>query len=50
MKEKTFLVTAFVDAEFEMFRVAKLVDGKPADTVKYFKSGDELINYLRNNQ
>ena len=49
MKETTFLVTAFVDTEFEMFRVAQLVDGKPADT-KYFKSGDELINYLRNNK
>lgn len=46
MTETTFLVTAFVDTEFEMFRVAKLVDGKPSDSVQYFKSGSELLDYL----
>lgn len=48
MKETTFLVTSFVDTEFEMFRVAKLVDGKPADVVNYAKSGSELLDILKN--
>lgn len=49
MNETTFLVTAFVDAEFEMYRVAKLVDGKPAqsDGVQYAKNGDELLSILK---
>lgn len=47
MKETTFLVTSFVDAEFEMFRVAKLVDGKPADGVLYAKNSSELLSILK---
>lgn len=49
MNETTFLVTAFVDAEFEMYRVAKLVDGKPApsDSVQYAKTGVELLSILK---
>lgn len=47
MNEMTFLVTAFIDAEFEMYRVAKLVDGKPADKAQYAKNSDELLSILK---
>lgn len=49
MNETTFLVTSFIDVEFEMYRVAKLVDGKPADT-KYFKNGSELLEFFRKSE
>ena len=47
MTEKTYVVTAFIDAEFEMFRVNEIVNGKPSSDVYYAKNSDELCSYLK---